>query len=122
MDAEQKADIVARLSAAFGTAEDVSPHEEQMLHVLLPQLELPDPWRPSPTRALTVWRGWPGRRPRFLIDHDVVGQKGDPPRSNNSVYMLGEPWRQFSFGFPWVGQDPVMAVQLWMERFSVERN
>jgi hypothetical protein len=122
MDAEQRADIVVRLVAAFGAAEDVSADGGQPLHVLLSRLELPEPWHPSPSRALTIWEGWPGERPRFVIDHGVVGENGEPPRSNDSVYLLGEAWRQFSFTFPWVGQDPVVAIQLWMERFTVEQN
>jgi hypothetical protein len=52
----------------------------------------------------------------------VVGDAGEPPRSNDTVYVLGEAWRHFSFSFPWNGDDPVIAVQSWLERFSVERN
>lgn len=122
MDAEQRAAIVTDLGAAFGAAEDVTQDEAQPLHILLPQLDLPKPWGPSPSRALTVWAGWPGERPRFLIDHGVVGANGEPPRSNDSVYLLGEPWRQFSFTFAWAGQNPVVAIQLWLERFTVEQN
>jgi hypothetical protein len=37
------------------------------------------------------------------------------------VYLLGEPWRAFSFQFPWSGNDPVLAVQKWLTRFDRER-
>jgi len=121
MEAEQRKDIVARLEEAFGAAENVTPADGQVLHVLLPSLLLPEPWTPSQSRALTVWEGWPDGRPRFLIDHDVVGEMKEPPRSSDPVYLIGESWRQFSFTFPWVGEDPVLAIQLWMERFSTER-
>lgn len=122
MDTGERSDIVSRLSAAFGGAQDVTPAEDQPLHVLLSQLELPAPWKPSPTRGLAVWRNWPSERPEFMIDEDVVGENGDPPRSNNSVYLLGESWRGYSFTFPWKGNDPVRVIQLWMIRFVVERS
>ena len=121
MDAGERSDIVSRLSTAFGGAQDVTPAEDQPLHVLLPQLELPDPGTPTPTRGLTVWRNWPADRPQFVIDEGVVGENGDPPRSNDQMYLLGESWRSFSFNFNWNGTDPVRAIQLWMTRFVVER-
>lgn len=122
MTADDREDIIARLSTAFGGAQDVTPATDQPLHVLLPQLELPDPWRPSSTRALAVWRNWPAERPQFVIDEGVVGENGEPPRSNDLVYLLGEGWRSFSFSFSWKGDDPVQAVQMWMTRFVVERS
>jgi hypothetical protein len=121
MDVDNRSDIIARLSTAFGGAQDVTPAADQPLHILLPQLELPDPWRPSPTRALTVWQNWPAERPQFVIDEGIVGENGDPPRSNDLVYLLGEGWRSFSFSFNWKGDDPVQVVQMWMTRFVVER-
>ena len=121
MDAAARIDIVAPLSAAFGSAEDTTPAPDQPLHVLLPQLELPDPWKPSPTRALTVWRNWPAERPQFVIDLGVVGENDEPPRSNDQVYLLGEGWRSFSFSFNWKGDDPVCVIQMWMTRFVAER-
>ena len=114
--------LVDDLKEAFGSAEDVTPAEGQPLHILLPSLALPEPWKPSPSRALTIWERWPEERPRFLIDMAVVGDAGEPPRSNDTVYVLGEAWRHFSFSFPWNGDDPVIVVQSWLERFSVERN
>lgn len=122
MDAGVRSEIVARLSTAFGTAQDVTPTADQPLHVLLPQLELPDPWKPSPTRALTIWPNWPAERPQFVIDESVVGENGEPPRSNDLAYLLGEGWRSFSFSFNWKGDDPVQVVQRWMTRFVIERS
>jgi hypothetical protein len=122
MDALERESVVEQLSRAFGDARDVTPADSQPLHVLLAKLELPEPWRPSPTRALTVWQGWPGERPVFVVDESVVGEGREPPRSNNLVYLLGESWRQFSFSFASSGDDPVRAVQLWMSRFEAERN
>jgi hypothetical protein len=121
MDAGERDEVVSRLSTAFGGAQDATPAEDQPLHVLLPRLELPDPWKPSPTRGLAVWRNWPDERPEFVIDEGVVGENGEPPRSNNQMYLLGESWRSFSFSFPWKGDDPVRVIQLWMTRFIVER-
>ena len=121
MDAALRAEIVAKLAAAFGGARDVTPDGEQPLHVLLEPLELADGWTPKPTRALTVWRDWPGSRPEFYIDGGVRGPDGEPPRSNSDRYLLGETWRQFSFNFPWKGDDPVLVVQRWLTRFDKER-
>jgi hypothetical protein len=121
MEAGERSDIVSRLSTAFGGAQDVTPAVDQPLHVLLPQLELPDPWKPSPTRALAMWPNWPAERPQFVIDERVVGENGEPPRSSNLVYLLGEGWRSFSFSFGWKGDDPVRVVQMWLTRFVVER-
>jgi hypothetical protein len=122
MDASERTDIVSRLAAAFGDARDVTPAEDQPLHVLLPQLELPDPWKPSPTRGLAVWRNWPAERPDFAVDEGIVGENGEPPRSNSTVYLLGETWRSYSFIFHWRGDNPVHAIQMWMNRFVVERS
>jgi hypothetical protein len=114
--------LVRRLAVAFGDATDVTPADDQAPHVLLPSIELPEPWKPSPTRALTVWEGWPGNRPQFVIDLSVVGENGEPPRSHHEVYLLGKSWRGFSFNFAFSGDDPVRAVQLWLTRFTVERS
>lgn len=111
-----------RLALAFGNAKHVTPAEAQPLHVLLPAVDLPEPWKPVTTRAMTIWADWPSVRPQFLIDESVVGEGGAPPRSNHSVYAAGESWRGFSFEFAWSGDDPVRAVQLWMARFIVERS
>jgi hypothetical protein len=122
MDADERARIVAALAEAFGAATDVTESPEEALHVLLPELGLPDPWKPTPTRALTIWRGWPAERPEFYIDYGVVGESREPPRSNHDAYHLGETWRGFSFTFNWDGRDdPVLAVQMWMTRFVAER-
>jgi hypothetical protein len=112
--------LLGVLALAFGGAEDVTPAPDQPRHILLPELEIPSPWAPSLTRAMTVWRNWPGERPEFFIDTAVVGETNQPPRSNTSSYVLGEPWRSFSFTFPWAGDDPVLAVQLWLTRFIAE--
>ena len=121
MDAALRAEIVAKLGAAFGGARDVTPAEGQPLHVLLEPLEIADDWTPKPTRALTIWRDWPSGRPEFYIDHGVRGPDGEPPRSNNDRLVLGEMWRQFSFNFTSTGDDPVLAVQRWLTRFDKER-
>jgi hypothetical protein len=113
--------IVDRLAAAFGGAVDVTPPAEGTPHILLPTLELPDPWTPTPTRALTIWTSWPQVRPEFVIDSAVVGEQGDAPRSSNEVLKLGTNWRTFSFAFEWSGDDPVRAVKLWLGRFTAER-
>jgi len=112
--------LTDRLAAAFGDAVDVTPADGQPAHILLPRIELPKPWKPSPTRALTVWQGWPTSRPQFVIDESVVGESGEPPRSNHAVYLLGQSWRGFSYEFSWFGDDPVRAVQLWLTRFTAE--
>jgi hypothetical protein len=122
MDAEARERIVESLRTAFGAAEDVTPRPQQALHVLLPEVQLPAPWTPSPTRALTVWGNWPAERPLFALDPSVRGEAGDPPRSYNDLYLLDTAWRGFSFSFPWNGtDDPVRVVQLWLTRFSLER-
>jgi hypothetical protein len=118
MDSGEREATLARLRTAFSAAEDVTLGEGQPLHVLLPEVELPDPWSPSPTRALVVFASWPDVRPLFFIDEAVVGSTGAPPRSNSCQYVLGEPWRAFSFAFSWAGNDPVRAVQLWINRFA----
>lgn len=111
---------MAALSQAFGAATDVTESPDQPLHVLLPELELPDPWTPSPTRALTIWRNWPAERPQFYVDPSVVGTNGQPPQNPHDHYHLGETWRGFSFSFNWLGRDePALAVQMWMTRFEV---
>lgn len=120
MEQAETADLIARIERAFGSARNVTPAPDQPLHVLMEEVVLPDAWSPNLTRALVIWEGWPEARPRFLIDEQVRGESGEPPRSNDLVYVLGEGWRQFSFSFPWVGDDPVVAVQKWLERFSVE--
>lgn len=114
--------IVDRLAEAFGEAVDVTPAGSGVPHVLLPEVELPDPWAPSPTRALAIWNAWPAQRPEFVVDMGVVGGNGQPPRSSNQVLRLGKPWRQFSFAFAWSGDDPVRAVRLWLGRFTAERS
>ena len=121
MDAGARDQLRQTLAGAFGAATDVTPAEGQATHILLPALELPEPWSPTPTRALTVWQDWPSVRPQFVVDLNVVGENGEPPRSNSTTYLLGEAWRQFSFAFAWQGDDPVHAVQLWLTRFSAER-
>ena len=112
--------LVELLAAAFGAATDVTPDGEKTPHILLPSVGLPEPWRPTPTRALTVWEDWPGTRPLFYVDERVVGETGTPPRSDHTKYLLGETWRGFSFNFGWFGDDPVRAIQLWLGRFTVE--
>lgn len=122
MDGGDCKTLVQRLAVAFGDAIDVTPADGQAPHILLPTLELPEPWKPSSTRAMTVWENWPETRPQFVIDERVVGEHGEPPRSHHSVYLLGQSWRGFSFNFGWSGDDPVRAVQLWMARFLAERS
>jgi hypothetical protein len=121
MTASDRVQLTGALAAAFGAAVDVTPADGQPAHILLPSLELPKPWTPSATRALTVWQDWPASRPQFVIDEKVLGEGGQPPRSNHAVYLLGESWRGFSFSFVWCGDDPARAVQLWLTRFTVER-
>ena len=114
--------IVRALAEAFGKAVDVTPGDGAVLHILLPSVELPDPWTPSLTRALTVFEDWPTTRPLFFVDEQVTGEKDEPPRNHHSKYLVGESWRGFSFSFPWTGDDPVRAVQLWLTRFTAERS
>jgi hypothetical protein len=121
MDAALRAEIVARLGAAFGGARDVTPAEGQPLHVFLETLGLPSNWTPRTTRALTIWNDWPNSRPTFYIDPGVRGPGGQPPRNPSDAYLLGETWRTFSFQFLWKGDDPVRAVQFWLTRFDKER-
>jgi hypothetical protein len=120
MDAQARAQIVSALTTAFGDARDVTPSAEQPLHVVLACLELPEPWKPSPTRALTIWRDWPSERPEFAIEGVVVGETDEPPLKSSAVFHLGETWRAPSFTFPWKGSDPVIAVQLWLGRFLLQ--
>jgi hypothetical protein len=120
MDARARAEIVSALATAFRDAQDVTPSPEQPLHVVLTRLELPEPWKPSPTRALTIWRDWPSERPEFAIEEDVVGETDEPALKSSTVLHLGETWRAPSFTFPWKGSDPVIAVQLWLGRFLLQ--
>ncbi len=120
MEQVEAAELIADIERAFGPVHDVSPAPDQPLHVVMEEVSLPEPWSPSPARAMVIWEGWPDSRPRFLIDERVQGEGGAPPRSSDLIYVLGEGWRQFSFSFPWSGDDPVIAVQKWLERFSVE--
>jgi hypothetical protein len=122
MDAAERKGAVAELDRAFGGANDVSPSPNHDLHVLFNSLELPDPWTPSPTRALAIFTNWPGERPLFFIDDAVVGETNEPPRSHQLAYHLDEAWRSFSWAFPWKGGNPVRAIQLWMNRFVQERS
>lgn len=122
MDATQRGVLVEHLAHAFGDAIDVTPADGQPPHILLQNVELPPPWQPSSTRALTIWTGWPQERPQFVVDERVIGEGGAPPRSNTTVYAAGEAWRGFSFAFGWSGDDPVRAVQLWLTRFTAERS
>lgn len=118
MDELTRKAIMASLRDAFGSAKDVTPGEGQPLHVLLPTLVVPPPWSPSPMRALTRWGSWPQVRPEFFIAEDVLNDNRQPPRSSTPTLLLGETWRSFSFQFPWSGDDPVRAVQLWLTRFQ----
>jgi hypothetical protein len=122
MEPAERERVVSELARAFGAAADVTPAPGQPLHVLLPALDMPEPWRPSPARALTIWADWPVQRPQVFIDEAVVGESGGRPRSHSLVYQLGEPWTQFSFAFAWTGRDPARAVQHWMTRFVKERS
>lgn len=112
-----RAAVVAALSS-FGLAVDVSPGDDQPLHVLLERLVLPKPWSPI-TRALVRFTDWPTTRPDFFIEPRVVNGIGEPPRSHSDEVVLGAVWRRFSYAFPWDGSsaDPVRAVQLWLGRF-----
>jgi hypothetical protein len=122
MDAVEREGLVEQLALAFGAALDVTPADGQPPHILLPTLELPEPWTPSPTRALTIWENWPTHRPQFVIEEDVVGEGGEPPRSHHSIYAVGRSWRAFSFNFAWSGDDPVRVIQMWLARFTAERS
>ena len=117
MEDALRAEIVARLDAAFGGARDVTSAAGQPLHVLLERLELPSGWTPNPTRALTVWDGWPNNRPAFYVEPGINGPNG-VPQNPSDAYILGEQWRTFSFQFPWKGDDPVRAIQRWLTRFD----
>jgi hypothetical protein len=116
---EERAATVAALADAFGTVTDVTPADEQPLHVLFGELSLPGPWT-SPTRGLARFTNWPHERPEFFIDVSVVNDAGTEPRSNSIQTVLGGGWRQYSFSFPWSedGADPVRVILLWLTRFS----
>jgi hypothetical protein len=125
MDAAARQAIVDELAASFGLAVDKTPADDQPAHILLPELELLPPWKPSPARALLRFgANWPSERPEFFIDLAVTDTTGTPPRNNGGspsvqVLVLGETWRQFSFSFDWP-QNPATAtrlVQLWLNRF-----
>lgn len=118
MTGQERAAIVVALSAAFGPAIDLSPGDDQPLHVLLKALALPTPWT-SLTRALIRFAGWPEIRPDFFIEASVVNGEGQPPRSHSDEFVLGTNWRRFSYAFAWdpSDPDPVRAVQLWLGRF-----
>jgi hypothetical protein len=118
MDPAKRQQIVLQLDRAFGGAEDASPTETHDLHVLLTNLELPPPWKPSPTRALAIFHNWPHERPQFFVDHAVTGESNEPPRGGNDAYQLDETWRGFSWTAPWSGDDPVRVIQLWLNRFT----
>jgi hypothetical protein len=118
MDPETRKEIIRQLADAFGELTDATP-EGQPLHVVFNELVLPGGWTPSPVRALAIYTGWPEQRPEFYVDLSVVNRQGEPLRSPIDAFKIGEPWRGFSFTFPWP-QDPptaVRAIQLWITRF-----
>lgn len=119
MSPDDRSRILAELAEAFGEAKEVTPEEEQPLHVLLPRLQLPSLWRPSPTRALVKFENWPNQRPLFWIDMNVANGGGQPPRSSSAQLVLGDTWRQFSFNFSWPVEPPtpMHAVLKWLTRF-----
>lgn len=119
MDAELRTATVERLHKAFGGAADVTPGDGQPLHVRFAALELPEPWTPSPTRALAIFGNWPNERPLFYVGDDVRGESGQPPTNPHNAYHAGENWMGFSFSFPWSGSDVIRAIQLWMTRFNL---
>jgi len=116
-----RAAIVNELAEAFGGAKDVTPAPDQPLHVELTSLKLPSPWRPSPTKALVSFNGWPDRRPDFWIAPEVMNAAGQPPQGGSDTYVIGGRWRAFSFQFPWSGESrsATRAVQLWLTRFRL---
>jgi hypothetical protein len=119
MEPEQAEEILLELGGAFGELQDVTPAAGQPLHVLLKEIILPRPWRPSPTRTLVVFTDWPNSRPDFYVDFSVVNASGEAPRSGSEQLILGEAWRQFSFTFEWPQPPPTvaMAIQMWLTRF-----
>lgn len=121
MTPEEREALVAELAAAFGAAADVTPAEGQPLHVLLPEVELPDPWTPSPARAITVWGTTTSERPQFYIDSGVTGEDGQPPQGHSPALVAGEAWNGFSFNFTPAAGDPVRMVQQWLTRFTYQR-
>jgi hypothetical protein len=120
-DGELRQEIVTKLGAAFGGACDVTLADNQPPHVLLAALELPSGWTPNPTRALTIWDGWPGARPTFYVEPTIQGPNGRVPQNPSDAFLLGETWRTFSFSFAWNGDDAVRAIQLWLTIFDKER-
>jgi len=120
MDPETRKGLIRQLAEAFGELTDVTPADDQPLHVIFNELALPSPWRPSPARALAIFNNWPEQRPEFYVDFTVVNDTGQPPRSPIDTLKVGETWRGYSFTFPWP-QAPataVRAIQLWITRFS----
>ncbi len=80
MDSAQREALVERLALAFGDARDATSADDQPAHILLPELDLPVPWTPSPTRALTIWTNWPQERPQFLLSSAKAASATKPPR------------------------------------------
>lgn len=120
MDGVDEHPIVVELRQSFREARDVTPEGGQPLYVLLPAVDLAGPWHPSPARILLRFPGWPDQRPDFFIDHAVVNAVGEPPRSNSDQLVLGETWRQFSYGFAWPpasAPTATKAVLAWLARF-----
>lgn len=119
MTPDERQAAVSELTAAFGEAADVSPDPAGTLHVLLSSVDVLPPWQPRPTRALVVFEGWPGVRPQFYVDPALANPEGEPPRSYHDAYLIGEPWRGFSFAYPWPdgGMTATEAVLRWLNRF-----
>jgi len=119
VDAETRKVIVAELAAAFGSATDVTPAEDQPLHVLLSNLNLLAPWQPNPTSGLARFAGWPDQRPDFWVSIEVSNGSG-PPRSSSEQLVLGKPWRQYSASITWPVEPrtATRAIQLWLNRFA----
>ena len=107
-------------AARAAAAGDVSLNEGQPLTVILRALRLPAPWS-SPAEALVRFTDWPKSRPEFFISPDVKNASGNAPKSNSEVVVLGRPWRQFSFSFPWDPEeaDVVESVERWLTRFRL---
>lgn len=122
MDDDARKIIIQRLGEAFGEVTDVTPQDDQPFHAQFKELWLPAPWTPSPAEAISVWRNWPGERPEFCVQPELVGEEGRPPESNSEKLVLGRLWRTFSYSFPWSGDDPTLVIQLWLNRFATERN
>ncbi len=66
----------------------------------------PPSWTPNPTRALTVWDGWPNSRPAFYVEPGIHGPNGRLPQNPSDAYILGETLAHVQLPVPLEGRRP----------------